>query len=557
MKSRKQNCFTAITLLAALAIPVPLTAQNRQSNQHHHYKLIDIGTFGGPSSYFNNLNLTDRFGFLTAFYSFAHVRNQRAGLVGFADTSAPDPYAPFCYVPECYASHAFQYQHGVKTDLGTLPGGASSAAFWINSNGLIVGNSQNGDMDPLVPGLPQLRAVMWNGGGITDLGTLGGNQSYAAAVNDRGQVTGLAVNDIPDPFSFHYLYLYFSANGTQARGFVWDKQGGMRDLGTLGGPDSFPNLINNRGQIAGFSYTNSTPNSYTGYPTVHPFLWEEGKGMKDLGGLGGDTASVNGLNERGEVVGGNLLSQNSQVHPFLWDGRKLIDLIAPPFGGAANGEAGWINEAGDVVGLAGLPIACPGGPPPAEVQHAFLWSKGKMRDLGTVAGIPNSQASFINSRRQIVGLAFACDFSVFDAILWEDGSMVDLNQLIPANSGFQLYSASFIDDRGVIAAFGSLPNFDTHAVLLIPCDENHPGIDGCDYSEVEESAGATRAGSQPVVQNRTIGNPWVGAAGSAILPSLRRRLVPLYPNLGVQQPQNDPYKDSQLSQAAFCCGRSF
>ena len=95
------------------------------------------------------------------------------------------------------------------------------------------------------------------------------------------------------------------------------------------------------------------------------------------------------------------------------------------------------------------------------------------QSLGTIAGTQNSQASFINSKTQIVGLSFGCDFSVFNAILWENGSMVDLNALIPTNSPFHLYSASFIDDRGEIAAYGFLNNFDTHALLLIPCDESH------------------------------------------------------------------------------------
>ena len=76
-------------------------------------------------------------------------------------------------------------------DLGTLPGGASSLAMWINSNGLIAGDSQNGEIDPL-SGLPELRAVTWENGQIRKLRTLGGNQTQAAAVNDRGQVAGLA-----------------------------------------------------------------------------------------------------------------------------------------------------------------------------------------------------------------------------------------------------------------------------------------------------------------------------------------------------------------------------
>ena len=278
----------------------------------------------------------------------------------------------------------------------------------------------------------------------------------------------------------------------------------MQDLGTLGGPDAFPNLINEHGQIAGFSYTNSTPNPTTGIPTLHPFLWEKGEGMKDLGSFGGTmTASVNGLNERGEVVGGNFLAGDVQIHPFLWDGKKLIDLNAPPFGGSANGEAAWINEAGEVVGIAGLPVACPGGQ--SQVQHGFLWRNGLITDLGTVPGTPNSQASFINSRTQIVGLSFACDFSVFNAILWEKGSMVDLNTLIPPTSPFHLFSASFIDDRGQIAAFGLLPNGDAHAVLLIPCQQ---GDEDC---VAAEDTTAVRNSTPTVAQRLAIRRMMAGS----------------------------------------------
>jgi len=68
---------------------------------------------------------------------------------------------------------------------------------------------------------------------------------------------------------------------------------------------------------------------------------------------------------------------------------------------------------------------------------------------------------------------------------------VDLNTLIPSNSGFYLLTAEFIADNGEIAALGLLANGDQHAVLLIPCDENHPGVERCDYSLVEEKTTAT------------------------------------------------------------------
>jgi hypothetical protein len=55
----------------------------------------------------------------------------------------------------------------------------------------------------------------------------------------------------------------------------------------------------------------------------------------------------------------------------------------------------------------------------------------------------------------------------------------------------QLQVAGNINDRGEIAGFGVLPNGDKHAFLLVPCDEKHPGIEGCDFSMAEESAAAS------------------------------------------------------------------
>jgi probable HAF family extracellular repeat protein len=534
-----------VTALSALASPLTGVAQERQADRpkHHHYKVIDIGTFGGPQSYFDDLNLTDAFGFNTVFYNFSLIRNSKGVLVGFADTPTPDPNSanpPLCYVPDCFVTHAYAWQNGVKADLGVLPGGASSAAFWINSNGLIAGNSQNGETDPVIPGLPEIRAVIWKNGQIRDLGTLGGSASFSQAVNNRGQVTGLALNGIADPFSFYYEFLYCvpppspfnicPANPTQTRGFVWDEEDGMQDIGTLGGPDAFPSLINNHGQIAGFSYTDYTPNPATGMPTLHPFLWEKEKGMQDLGSLGGTiTASVNGLNERGEVVGGALLAGDVINHPFLWDGEKLIDLVAPPFGGSAPGEAAWINEAGEVVGSAGIPAPCPGSSPPREAAHAFLWRKGVMTDLGTLGGSPLSGSTFINSKSQIVGLAFPCDFSAVTAFLWEDGSMADLNTLVPSDNPFYLFSASFIDDRGQIAAFGSLANGDMHALLLIPCDEGHPNVEGCDYRSVDPAQTAER----PLDANRAHQVPEI------FRQRLGTRLFPLGPVSGMLSISDD------------------
>jgi probable HAF family extracellular repeat protein len=455
MKSRILTCITAMALFGVLAIPVRLAAQT-QKVEHHRYKLIDLGTFGGPNS---------TVGF------FEEVVNERGTVTGGADTPTPDASCS-AFNFDCFVSHAFKWKKGVLTDLGALPGVNSSYANWISANGLVAGISENGEMDPLI-GVPELRAAFWNDGHIIDLGTLGGNESFATAVNNRGQVVGLAANAIPDPFCFFGW-------GTQCRAFLW-QNGVMQDLGTLGGPDSAAVYVNKAGQIAGFSYISPTPNPVTGIPPAHPFLWENGK-MKDLGTIGGtQVPDLDGLNERGQVIGEMTLADEQKSHPFLWDGKKIIDLGT--FGGD-RGNANALNDAGEVTGYAQYPISCPGsgeGP----IAHAYLWRNGVKPDLGTVPGINpldgGSTGWSINSKTQIVGISTTCDFSTVDAFLWEDGGpMIDLNTLIPPDSAMHLYWALNITDRGEIAGLDALPNGDTHAFLLIPCDENH------DDSECED-----------------------------------------------------------------------
>ena len=236
--------IAAITLITGLAIPAQLLAQQPS------YKLIDVGTFGGPLSNLNDGN--DGNNSVT-------VVNNRGTLAGWADTPTPDPFPAFCFDDNCFVSHAFRWHAGVRTDLGALTDGVSSQAAWISASGLIAGVSENGDIDPLISGFPEIRAVLWRNGGITDLGTLrnGGYESFAAAVNSRGQVVGNALNTVPDDFSMAAPGFFT----TQTRAFLW-QNGTMQDLGTLGtGTDAMAQFINERGQVVGWSYTSSAPNT--------------------------------------------------------------------------------------------------------------------------------------------------------------------------------------------------------------------------------------------------------------------------------------------------------
>jgi probable HAF family extracellular repeat protein len=252
----------------------------------------------------------------------------------------------------------------------------------------------------------------------------------------------------------------------------------MQELGTLGGSDSMALLVNEQGQIVGESYTNSSPSAYCaniGFPlTTGAFLWENGR-MTDLGGFGGSCTFASDLNNRGQVIGLSTLPGDTAQHPFLWDHGVLTDLGTL---GGNNGFGDALNVAGDVVGWASLPGD--------QALHAFRWKDGTMTDLGTVGGDACSFGFTINSAEQVVGISVpGCDFSQARASFWEDGGpMVDLNALIPPNSTLYLTFSETINDRGEIAGNGVDSEGNQHAFLLIPCDENHANIEGCDYSLV-------------------------------------------------------------------------
>jgi hypothetical protein len=136
MKSKKLICISAIALLVALAIPVSLAAQEHPA-KHHHYKLIDIGTLGGPNVWFNWSGYPN------------HLLGSNGTVTGGADTSIVDP---ICWNnPDCSLMHGFKWQKGVMSDLGALPGGTGkndSQSFWINDRGQTVGLSTNGRGTP-------------------------------------------------------------------------------------------------------------------------------------------------------------------------------------------------------------------------------------------------------------------------------------------------------------------------------------------------------------------------------------------------------------------------
>jgi len=170
MKSRTLTCITAMTLFAALALPVRLAAQEQQPR----YRVKDLGTLGGT-------------------FSLAGGINNRGEVEGFST------------LPGDTARHAFLWRRGRMIDLGTL-GGPNSAAFWRPSeSGQVGGHAETSTPDPLGEDFCGFGTnliclpFVWNRGAMTSLPTLGGSNGIANGFNSRGQVAGVAENTTPDP----------------------------------------------------------------------------------------------------------------------------------------------------------------------------------------------------------------------------------------------------------------------------------------------------------------------------------------------------------------------
>jgi probable HAF family extracellular repeat protein len=344
------------------------------------------------------------------------------------------------------------------TDLGTV-GGTPGQPYVITNNGLVSGAAATPD--------GRMHAVLWYKGLKMDIGAhgLGGPNSAAFGVNERGKAVGEAETSDPDGEDFCGFNAYGFPSDTACLPFLW-QNGVMTKLRTLGGANGAANMINNRGKVVGYAQNNTQDQ---GCPVFQfkPVIWENGK-IRELPTYPGDPdGAAIAINDNGQVVGvsGPCAAFNPNLglylldsHALLWQDGTVTDLgNLGGDGGFGGNHACAINNQGQVVGHSDLTGD--------TTFHAYLWTKETgMQDLETLQGDFASLALGINDRGEVVGASLAPDFSS-RAFLWENGVMTDLNTLIPANSALFLLQAKSINSSGEIVGLAVTSTGELHGFL--------------------------------------------------------------------------------------------
>jgi probable HAF family extracellular repeat protein len=346
---------------------------------------------------------------------------------------------------------SFQVRYSLKI-LGALGNTFDSEAHGLNDRGSVAGQSFLPDNT--------LHAFFSRKGSIADLGTLGGPDSFVDVanhtVNDKDVVVGYSETSTPDPNAENFCNPFFT-NNLVCLAFAWEN-GVMMPLPTLGGTNGQALGINNRAQIVGQA---EGPNPDPCSPfalEVSAVIWRNGQVEQVLPPFGGSAAVANAINDNGDAVGISGCNATGIFYAVLWQHGNPINLGS--LGGTFGNFAYDINNKGQVVGQSDLPGD--------NFHDPFLWQDGVMNDLGNLPGLPNGVAIGINNRGQVVGFSQDAngDENTAVAVLWENGTMTDLNTLIPSCSPLFLMEAAAINDRGEIAGWGRLSNGDIRPFLL-------------------------------------------------------------------------------------------
>jgi len=307
-------------------------------------------------------------------------------------------------------------------ELGAPAPTNGTRAYCLNENGTAGGETY------LYPWGTGVSAILWTTGIPEILDSL--PHGMISGISDAGDAVGAAhTNDSYNEQPFLY------------------KAGAVSDLTPKLGLGSHPTGINNAGWMCG--YRMGLPQGTRAY--IYDVNAQGGPSYLDPpAGFG--TSSGTAINQAGDVVG--IFTDGPPSRGFLFSGGQLTDL----------GEASSVFDASD----SGLIVGSKWNPA-AQGAVAVIYDRNaaspQFEEIGILPGRKGSNAFGVNNLGHVVGNSYTG--IVGSAFLYSNGQMSDLNDLIPPNSGWQLETASDINDAGQIMGYGTL-NGEHRGFLLNP-----------------------------------------------------------------------------------------
>ena len=315
--------------------------QSRHATLWRNGSLLDLGTLGGPNS-----SVT------------WNVKDTSGVIVGISQTATPEPLGEYWSSAAFYGppynigfiNLGFVWEQNQVRGLPTFPGGNNGFATGANNLRQVIGWAENGVHDGacVSPQVLQFRPAMWTLGPpdqIQDLPLIPGDTSGAAtAINDNGQIVG--ISGICDQAVGRH---------TARHAVLWEN-GGVTDLGNLGAQWwNTPTAINQRGDVVGFD---GDPAFVEG-DIVHAFMWTREDGIRHLKPLQGRSpkhvdSEAYGINQARQVVGISCDVNFIDCRAVIWDhGNTPTDLNELKGSYSARLESAKdINDNGEITGRA-------------------------------------------------------------------------------------------------------------------------------------------------------------------------------------------------------------
>src|SRR6267154_4733207 len=318
--------------------------RNRHATLWRSSLLTDLGTLGGPNSSVT-WNVKNTQGIIVGISQTADPEPLGESWSSAFFYSTPNNVG--------YINLGFVWEQTLNQMRGlpNFPGGNNGFATGANNLRQAVGWAENDVHDPtcVSPQVLQFRPAMWSLGPpdqIQELPLISGDTSGAAtAINDNGQIVG--ISGICDQAVGRH---------TAKHAVLWEN-GGVTDIGNLGAQWwNTPTAINQQGDVVGFA---GDPAFVEG-DILHAFIWTKRDGIQPLLALQGRVpehvdSEAYGINEAGQVVGVSCDADQFDCRAVIWDHgvypTDLNDLKAPGYS-AQLASAKDINNKGEITGRA-------------------------------------------------------------------------------------------------------------------------------------------------------------------------------------------------------------